>query len=81
MMFADRDYERTSIIKTSGECSSAVSVQNYLEKGYYVVNIQCKDRPNLLFYVVFTQSDMQYTVFHARIETTENGAYLVHFHT
>ncbi|MFS7941650.1 putative [Protein-PII] uridylyltransferase [Helianthus anomalus] len=79
MMFADRDYERTSVIKTSGECSPAVSVQNCLEKGYSVVNIQCKDRPKLLFDVVFTLSDMQYTVFHATIDTTENGAYLEFF--
>ncbi|KAJ0564961.1 putative [Protein-PII] uridylyltransferase [Helianthus annuus] len=78
MMFADRDYERTSV-KTSGECSLAVSVQNCLEKGYSVVNIQCKDRPKLLFDVVFTLSDMQYTVFHATIDTTENGAYLEFF--
>ncbi|KAJ0736483.1 putative [Protein-PII] uridylyltransferase [Helianthus annuus] len=79
MMFADRDYERTSVIKTSGECSPAVSVQNCLEKGYSVVNIQCKDRPKLLFDVVFTLSDMQYTVFHATIDTTDNGAYLEFF--
>ncbi|KAJ0778863.1 putative [Protein-PII] uridylyltransferase [Helianthus annuus] len=79
MMFADHDYERTSVIKTSGECSPAVSVQNCLEKGYSVVNIQCKDRPKLLFDVVFTLSDMQYTVFHATIDTTENGAYLEFF--
>ncbi|KAJ0778864.1 putative [Protein-PII] uridylyltransferase [Helianthus annuus] len=79
MMFADRDYERTSVIKTSGECSPAVSLQNCLEKGYSVVNIQCKDRPKLLFDVVFTLSDMQYTVFHATIDTTDNGAYLEFF--
>ncbi|KAI7725911.1 hypothetical protein M8C21_032423 [Ambrosia artemisiifolia] len=79
MMFADRDYERTPIIKTSDECSPAVSVQNCLEKGYSVVNIQCKDRPKLLFDVVFTLTDMQYTVFHATIDTTDNGAYLEFF--
>lgn len=79
MMFSDRDYERSPIIKASGENSPAVSVQNYLEKGYSVVNIQCKDRPKLLFDVVFTLTDMQYIVFHATIDTTQTGAYMVQF--
>ncbi|KAK9048326.1 hypothetical protein SSX86_031527 [Deinandra increscens subsp. villosa] len=80
MMFADRDYERTSsVTKTRGECSTDVSVQNCLEKGYSIVNIQCKDRPKLLFDVVFTLTDMQYTVFHAKIDTEKNGAYLEFF--
>ncbi|KAI3787622.1 hypothetical protein L1987_42223 [Smallanthus sonchifolius] len=79
MMFADRDYERTPIIKTSGEYSPDVSVHNCLEKGYSVVNIECKDRPKLLFDVVFTLTDMQYIIFHATIDTTENGAYLEFF--
>ncbi|KAK4389397.1 ACT domain-containing protein ACR8 [Sesamum angolense] len=48
MMFADRDYERKPIIKTCDD-SPVVSVQNYLEKDYSVVNIQCKDRNKLLF--------------------------------
>lgn len=79
MMFADRDYERTPIIKTSGEHSPMVSVQNCLEKGYSVLNIQCKDRAKLLFDVVCTLTDMQYVVFHATINTTDDGAYLEFF--
>ncbi|KAL8200862.1 hypothetical protein R6Q57_012201 [Mikania cordata] len=79
MMFADRDYERHPIIKTSGEYSPTVSIQNCLEKGYSVLNIQCKDRPKLLFDVVFTLTDMQYIVFHATIDTTDSGAYLEFF--
>ncbi|KAI3727536.1 hypothetical protein L6452_16152 [Arctium lappa] len=79
MMFADRDYERSPIIKTSGKYSPTVSVQNCLEKGYSVLNIQCKDRPKLLFDVVCTLTDMQYVVFHATINTTEDGAYLEFF--
>lgn len=80
MMYADRDYERSAIIKTSGEYNSPlVSVQNCLEKGYSVLNIQCKDRPKLLFDVLCNLTDMQYVVFHATINTTENGAYLEFF--
>nr|XP_043609539.1 ACT domain-containing protein ACR8-like [Erigeron canadensis] len=79
MMFADRDYDRTPIIKTSGRCSPLVSVQNCLEKEYSVVNIQVKDRPKLLFDVVCTLTDMQYVVFHATINTAENNAYLEFF--
>lgn len=79
MMFADRDYERTPIIRTSGRFTPVVSVQNCLEKEYSVVNIQVKDRPKLLFDVVCTLTDMQYVVFHATINTAEDGAYLVLF--
>ncbi|XP_076917994.1 ACT domain-containing protein ACR8-like [Bidens hawaiensis] len=77
MMFADRDYERSPIV--INEYSPDVSVKSRLEKGYSVVNIQCRDRPKLLFDVVFTLTDMQYTVFHATIDTKDNGAYLEFF--
>ncbi|GKB68634.1 ACT domain-containing protein [Tanacetum coccineum] len=79
MMCADRDYERTPIIKTSGEYSAVVSVQNCLEKGYSVLNITCKDRPKLLFDIICTLTDLQYVVFHATINTTDDGAYLEFF--
>lgn len=76
MMFADRDYERKPIIRTSGD-RPLVVVQNCLEWCYSVVNIQCKDRTKLLFDVVCTLTDMEYVVFHATINTT--GAYLEFF--
>ncbi|KAM0046043.1 putative [Protein-PII] uridylyltransferase [Helianthus debilis subsp. tardiflorus] len=79
MMFADRDYDRTPIMKTHGRYSPSVSVQNCSEKGYSVVNIQVKDRPKLLFDVVCTLTDMQYVVFHATINTAEDGAHLEFF--
>ncbi|XP_071693663.1 ACT domain-containing protein ACR8-like [Rutidosis leptorrhynchoides] len=79
IMFADRDYDRTPIIKTSGQCTPLLSIQNCLEKEYSVVNIQVKDRPKLLFDVVCTLTDMQYVVFHTTINTTEDGAYLEFF--
>ncbi|CAI9093843.1 OLC1v1029428C2 [Oldenlandia corymbosa var. corymbosa] len=78
MMFADRDYERKPIIRTSGE-SPVVLVQNCLERGYSVVNIQCKDRTKLLFDVVCTLTDMQYVVFHATVNTAADRAYLEFF--
>ncbi|KAD1612197.1 hypothetical protein E3N88_42551 [Mikania micrantha] len=50
-----------------------------LKREYSVVNIQCKDRPRLLFDVVCTLTDMQYVVFHATINTRQDGAYLEFF--
>ncbi|XP_073150020.1 ACT domain-containing protein ACR8-like [Henckelia pumila] len=78
MMFADRDYERKPIIKTS-EDSPVVSVQNYLERDYSVVNIQAKDRTRLLFDIVCTLTDMEYVVFHATVDTTGDRASLEFF--
>ncbi|XP_031267008.1 ACT domain-containing protein ACR8-like [Pistacia vera] len=75
MMFADRDYERKPILS---RCTNypVVTVQNWVERGYSVVNVQCKDRTKLLFDVVCTLTDMEYVVFHATINTTGDRAYL-----
>ncbi|KAL3498723.1 hypothetical protein ACH5RR_041455 [Cinchona calisaya] len=78
MMFADRDYERKVIIRTRDD-SPVVLVQNCLERGYSVVNIQCKDRTKLLFDVVCTLTDMQYVVFHATVNTAADRAYMEFF--
>lgn len=81
MMFADRDYERNPIISANGD-SPVVTVQNFVERGYSGVNIQCKDRAKLLFDVVCTLTDMEYDVFHATIHTTgerANMVYILHF--
>lgn len=71
MMFADRDYEQKPT-----EGSPDVTVQNWLERGYSIVNVQCKDRRKMLFDVVCTLTDMQYVVFHATIDTRNGQAYM-----
>ncbi|KAI4315319.1 hypothetical protein L6164_028143 [Bauhinia variegata] len=75
MMFADRDYERTPVLKFTCD-TPLVTVQNWAERGYSVVNIQCKDRTKLLFDVVCNLTDMEYVVFHATINSTREQAYL-----
>ncbi|GMJ03444.1 ACT domain repeat 8 [Hibiscus trionum] len=75
MMFADRDYERKPILQHKVD-SPVVTVQNWAERGYSVVNVQCKDRTKLLFDVVCTLTDMQYVMFHATINTAGDKAYL-----
>ncbi|MQL81751.1 hypothetical protein Taro_014215 [Colocasia esculenta] len=42
-----------------------VSVDSCHERGYSVVNVDCTDRPKLMFDVVCALTDMQYVVFHA----------------
>ncbi|GAV70365.1 ACT domain-containing protein [Cephalotus follicularis] len=77
MMFADRDYERKPILRPSADRDSPiVTVQNWAERGYSVVNVQCKDRTRLLFDVVCTLTDMEYIVFHATIYTVGDTACL-----
>lgn len=80
MMFEDRDYAQTTTI-TSGidEADSessppSVSVQNWVDREYSVVNIQCRDRPKLLFDIVCTLTDMDYVVFHGKIDTIADQA-------
>lgn len=76
MMFADRDYERKPVLQHC-EDSPIVTVQNLVERGYSVVNVQCKDRMKLLFDVVCTMTDMDYVVFHGTVATSRQRAYLV----
>ncbi|KAJ4951284.1 hypothetical protein NE237_028116 [Protea cynaroides] len=73
MMFADRDYERKSALGSTLN-PPTVTVQNWAERGYSVVNVQCKDRPKLLFDIVCTLTDMEYVVFHATIDTVGKQA-------
>ncbi|KAG4135071.1 hypothetical protein ERO13_D08G193600v2 [Gossypium hirsutum] len=70
----DRDYDRKPILQHKVDLP-VVTVQNWVERGYSVVNVQCKDRTKLLFDVVCTLTDMQYVVFHATINTTGDKAY------
>lgn len=76
MMYTDRDYQRNPIFKFSSD-TPIVTVQNWAERGYSVVNVQCKDRVKLLFDVVCNLTEMEYVVFHATIKTTIDQAYLV----
>ncbi|KAK8966336.1 hypothetical protein KSP40_PGU021919 [Platanthera guangdongensis] len=69
MLFADRDYER------GGGSVSSVSIENWASRGYSMVNVQCGDRPKLLFDIVCTLTDMDYVVFHGSIDTTGDRAY------
>ncbi|XP_051130087.1 ACT domain-containing protein ACR8-like [Andrographis paniculata] len=78
MMFADRDYERSPIIKPR-DAPPDVLVQNDLQRDYSVVNIHCKDRIKLLFDVVCTLTDMEYVVFHATVDTSGDEASLEFF--
>lgn len=78
MMFADRDYDRMPMVRTRVD-APAVSVQNYLEKDYSVVNVHCKDRNKLLFDVVCTLTDMEYIIFHATVDTSGDRASLEFF--
>ncbi|KAH7440006.1 hypothetical protein KP509_04G087400 [Ceratopteris richardii] len=69
MMFADRDYEGSNCTSLNRLDKPKISIENCLDKGYSVVNIQSKDRPKLLFDTVCTLTDMQYVVFHAAINS------------
>ncbi|KAJ7529068.1 hypothetical protein O6H91_15G032700 [Diphasiastrum complanatum] len=79
IMYDDRDYEGGGHLSKSevddNKIKTIVSVQNCFEKGYSVVNVQCRDRPKLLFDTVCTLTDMQYVVFHATINTEGHIAF------
>ena len=55
-----------------------INIQNRNERGYSMINIQCKDRPKLLFDIVCTLTDMQYVIFHATINSPGPETFQVH---
>ncbi|KAM0942724.1 putative [Protein-PII] uridylyltransferase [Dioscorea sansibarensis] len=52
---------------------TTVSIDPCNEKGYSCVNVECPDRPKLMFDIVCTLTDLQYGIFHASI--TSHGLY------
>ncbi|CAK8539615.1 unnamed protein product [Lathyrus sativus] len=81
LMYADRDYEgcRPCHGYSSGEhkrgCDGThVSISRCEDRGYWVVNVICKDRPKLLFDTVCVLRDMHYVVFHAAISSKKSIA-------
>ena len=71
MMAADADAGQSPLSSSS----PSVSVQNWIDRSYSIVNIQCRDRPKLLFDILCTLTDMEYVVFHATVDTIGNQAY------
>lgn len=74
MMYADRDYDMDSG-STNDRSKPLVTMENFADKGYTVVNLRCPDRPKLLFDTVCTLTDMQYVVFHATVIAEGPEAY------
>ncbi|XP_058772845.1 ACT domain-containing protein ACR1-like [Vicia villosa] len=81
LMYADKDYEgcRPCHGYSSGEhkrgCDGThVSISRCKDRGYWVVNVICKDRPKLLFDTVCVLRDMHYVVFHAAISSKKSIA-------
>ncbi|XP_059449750.1 ACT domain-containing protein ACR6-like [Corylus avellana] len=79
IMFADRDYERVggAGLRGVGDKSSRphVTVVDCIQKDYTVITMRSKDRPNLLFDIICTLTDMQYVVFHGVVHTGKMEAY------
>lgn len=84
LMLANRDFDGPSSPSFSSvgmndvnedERRMVVSIDRCSEKGYSVVNVQCMDRPKLMFDIVCTLTDMQYVIFHASIASHGSFAY------
>uniref|UniRef100_A0A0D9X6J5 ACT domain-containing protein ACR n=1 Tax=Leersia perrieri TaxID=77586 RepID=A0A0D9X6J5_9ORYZ len=78
LMFASRDFDGQSgqaatPVLNLDSCrkgrNTMVSVDRCMEKGYSVINVECVDRPKLMFDTVCTLTDMQFNVFHASVSS------------
>ena len=77
MMFADRDYEGVEEDDLMWDIDGKITVEDCNEKGYSVVNVECRNRPKLLFDTLCTLTDMEYVIFHATIDTDGQRAFQV----
>ncbi|XP_057436345.1 ACT domain-containing protein ACR4-like isoform X2 [Lotus japonicus] len=77
LMYADRDYDiyEGDYMATSDRNKLFVTVDNFIDKGYTVVNLRCPDRPKLIFDTVCTITDMQYVVYHGTVIAEGPEAY------
>lgn len=81
MMFADQQYHEGDTDQgkegAGDENRPLVTVENWEQKEYTVINIRSKNHPNLVFDTVCTITDMQYVIFHATINAEGPQAYQV----
>ncbi|XP_039141123.1 ACT domain-containing protein ACR2 isoform X2 [Dioscorea cayenensis subsp. rotundata] len=84
LMLANRDFDESpgsarasfSSMGSNGDEDgrrTTVSIDPFNEKGYSCVNVECPDRPKLMFDIVCTLTDLQYVIFHASI--TSHGLF------
>lgn len=79
MMFEDFDFDcaddsEAIAFDTNVPC---VSVQDWAERGYSIVTVQCRDLRKLLFDVVCTLTDLDYVISHGTLDTTGDRAHEV----
>lgn len=82
LLSVDKDYESSNDDieeKGAAHFKPVITIEYCQEKGYYVVNIRCKDRSKLLFDIVCSLTDMHYVVFHAAISSEGPYAHQEYF--
>lgn len=86
LMLANRDFDgpagqvstsfsSSNVDHDEGRRKTVVSIDRCADRGYSVVNIECMDRPKLMFDTVCTLIDMQYVIFHASVASHGPFAY------
>jgi UTP:GlnB (protein PII) uridylyltransferase len=72
-----RNSSSSSSSSSSSLDDGKITVDDCHDKGYSVVNVECRDRPKLLFDTLCTLTDMEYVIFHATIDTDGHRAFQV----
>lgn len=87
LMLANRDFdgsqnelhscENALVSSMRGGKEKLVTIDRCIDKGYLIANIECIDRPKLMFDTVCTLTDMHYVIFHASITVHDDFAFQV----
>ncbi|KAK9699930.1 hypothetical protein RND81_08G204700 [Saponaria officinalis] len=56
-----------------------VSIDSCYQKGYSIVNVECRDRSRVMFDTVCTLIDMGYVIFHASVTCRDGSAFQEYF--
>ncbi|XP_020595519.1 ACT domain-containing protein ACR2-like isoform X2 [Phalaenopsis equestris] len=82
LMLANRDFDgpphccsNTLVSSMRRRKEKKVTIDRCTEKGYLIANIECIDRPKLMFDTVCTLTDMNYIIFHASITSDDHFAF------
>ncbi|XP_074285588.1 ACT domain-containing protein ACR2 [Silene latifolia] len=59
--------------------AAIVSIESCYQKGYSIVNVECKDRSRVMFDTLCTLIDMEYVIFHASVSCQDGYAFQEYF--
>ncbi|WJX23895.1 hypothetical protein P8452_13076 [Trifolium repens] len=79
MMLSIDDFDEDFNCSSKEKEKIMVTVESCKQRGYTIVNVECKDHSRLMFDIVCTLTDMDYDIFHAYTRSQEGYVFQEYF--